>query len=518
MSQSFSKSASKADTATKGGVHYFSHFPKAFLVPYGKPKEELYNESRLLDSLKAINCEWLTRPSVAASKLAETMNEQVRILGDTIQTVDLERVAEYFDAFAETIANFNTRNKKNNVTRDDVDGLVEALLSPDPDMETMILQAEKIGQAVYLMSIHHRVAQALITRYDCMAEQSQHKDGLDIHFKRDPSLRTLTDYLLTTIVGRQSRPASTPARRDLLSEFQSMRRDDRGERGGRQLTRTVSPTRSDRRSLSPRRPSTSTSTSMETPIPRRPRALSPTVTATTTARPRLASRRTRTPSPTGSEQRSPSPKEETYERPSVSRMRMRSVRPTTSTTLRNTPVRRRSMVPSEPETQARPDRLPWRKRKTPAAQLPEWTDETEQWPQKVEAEERLTRRKRPIFDSEDEEHASPSATVLPKQRRPLPAQEPQEMPPEMTREKKKKRKADKEREATKEVTVTEQAAATTALQSQEQEKETKKKKKKKEKEGPTGLKSLIDEYTEKHCDLPSRTVTWNTFALRGKKW
>ena len=275
------------------------------------------------------------------------------------------------------------------------------------------------------MSIHHPVAQALITRYDCMAQQSQHKDGLDIHFKRDPSLRTLTDYLLMTIVGRQSRPASTPARKDLLSEFQSMRRDDRGERRGRQLTRTVSPTRSDRRSPSPRRPSTSTSTSMETPIRRRPRALSPAVTATTTARPRVASRRTRTPSPTGSEQRSPSSQQETYERPSVSRMTMRSVRPTTSTTLRETPVRRRSVVPSKPESQARPDRLPWRKGKTPAAQLPEWTDETDQRPLNVEGRERLTRTKRPIFDSEDEEHASPSTTVLAKQRTPIPAQEPQ---------------------------------------------------------------------------------------------
>ena len=110
---------------------------------------------------------------MAASELVKTMDEQVRILGDTIQTVDLERVAEYFNGFAETIANFNTRNKKNNVTRDDVDGLVEASLSPDPEMEAMILQAEKMGQALHLMSIHRRMAQALITRYDCMSEQSQ---------------------------------------------------------------------------------------------------------------------------------------------------------------------------------------------------------------------------------------------------------------------------------------------------------------------------------------------------------
>ena len=474
------------------GLYCFT--AKAFLVPYGKPREELYDEHRLIDSLKPINCEWLTRPNVAASELAETMDEQVRILGDTIQTVDLERVAEYFDRFAETIANFNTRSKKNNVTRDDVEGLVEALLSPDPDMEAMILQAEKMGQALYLMSIHHRVTQALITRYDCMAEQSQHKDGLDIHFKRDPCLRSLTEYLLTTIVGRQTRTASTPARWDLLSEFQSMRRDDRGDRHGRQLTRTVSPTRSDRRSPSPRRPSTSRSTPVETPIRRRPRALSPPATATTTARPRLAGQTMRTPSPIGSQQRSPSSEEEIYQRPSVSRMTMRSERPTTSTTLRETPVRRRSVVPSERESQARPDRLPWRKGKTPAAQLPQWTDEMDQRPQNVDGRQRLTRTKRPIFDSEDEEDASPTTTVFAKQPTHVPAQEPQEVPPEITKQKKKKDRADKHGEATTEVTVTQQDAVTTPTQSEEQHHEKKKKKKKKkEKEGPTGLTSLIDE-------------------------
>ena len=122
--------------------------------------------------------------------------------------------------------------------------------------------------------------------------------------------------------------------------------------------------------------------------------------------------------------------------------------------------------------------MPWRKGKTPAAQLPEWKDETGGRLQNVQTEGQLTRRKRAIFHSEDEEHVSPSGTPLPKQRRPLPAQEPEEMPPQMTKEKKKKSEADKQRDATKEVTMTEEAGATTALQSPEQEKEKKKKKKK----------------------------------------
>ena len=183
----------------------------------------------------------------------------------------------------------------------------------------------------------------------------------------------------------------------------------------------------------------------------------------------------------------------------LSRMTMRSERPTTSTPLRETPVRRRSVVPSEPESQARPDRLPWRRGRTPAAQLPQWTDEMDQRPHNVDGRQRFTRTKRPIFESEDEEDASPTTTVSAKRPTPVPSQEPQEVPPEITKHKKKKDRAEKHREAATEVTVTQQEAVTTPTQSGEEHHEKKKKKKKKkEKEVPSGLASLVVEVLIRH--------------------
>ena len=177
------KSVSKGDTPSKGGGNYYAHFPKAFLIPYGKTKDDVCNETRLLDMLKPINCEWLKRPDVAALELAETMDEQVSVLHDTMEKVDLQELAEHFVAFADTVANFNTKDKKNKVTKDDVEGLVEALLTPNPEMEAMIVKAEK------------------------------NKDGLDIAFKKDPSMRSLTKYLLKTMARRQVRTPSVNARR-----------------------------------------------------------------------------------------------------------------------------------------------------------------------------------------------------------------------------------------------------------------------------------------------------------------
>ena len=142
------------------------------------------------------------------------------------------------------------------------------------------------------------------------------------------------------------------------------------------------------------------------------------------------------------------------------------------------------MVLSEPESQARPDRLPWRRGRTPAAQLPQWTDEMDQRPQNVDGRQRVTRTKRPIFESEDEEDASPTTTVLAKQPTPVPAQEPQEVPPEITKHKKKKDRAEKHGEATTEVTVTQQEAVTTPTQSGEEHHEKKKRRRRRRKKKP----------------------------------
>ena len=55
-------------------VSFFRHFPKDFRHPYGAATDEgCTEEAFILTHLRQANCEWLCRPSVAASELSESI-------------------------------------------------------------------------------------------------------------------------------------------------------------------------------------------------------------------------------------------------------------------------------------------------------------------------------------------------------------------------------------------------------------------------------------------------------------
>ena len=81
------------------GVPFFNHFHKAFLRPYGKA-ESAPDSRTIFNRINARNCEWLCRPQVALSELAETMHKNIPAIegsplinGDALAGV-LEHLAE----------------------------------------------------------------------------------------------------------------------------------------------------------------------------------------------------------------------------------------------------------------------------------------------------------------------------------------------------------------------------------------------------------------------------------------
>ena len=66
---------------SKTGVNYFKHQTKHFLTPYGKT-HGLLTSREILDKLFHWNCEWLTRPNYAISKLADTLYANLATLAD----------------------------------------------------------------------------------------------------------------------------------------------------------------------------------------------------------------------------------------------------------------------------------------------------------------------------------------------------------------------------------------------------------------------------------------------------
>ena len=68
-------------TPEKGGVGYFQQFPKNFLRPYGEV-DPAPTEAVVFKRTQPFSCEWLTRPKIAMSELAETIRKEFGIALD----------------------------------------------------------------------------------------------------------------------------------------------------------------------------------------------------------------------------------------------------------------------------------------------------------------------------------------------------------------------------------------------------------------------------------------------------
>ena len=218
-------SASKSYTASpKKGVNYFAHFPKAFLVPYGKMKDDMLMSKRCLEILNTINCEWLLRPKYAISEMAETFTANTEVVQEAVRDIDFNAIVTKFEEVSELLEIFNMRKNLEKPHRDNVIDIIGHFLTPNLEMENMMQNAEKLGQALYLMANYHRVTQTLFANLEIFAEKSQNLYGLDERFKKDPSMENFTDYLVQSIVGTQVQATDMESRRNLLDAFTRVER------------------------------------------------------------------------------------------------------------------------------------------------------------------------------------------------------------------------------------------------------------------------------------------------------
>ena len=152
-------------------VNYFNHFPKGFMVPYGKPKE--LTDSKILDTLTTWNCEWLMRPKIAMSEMADTFNSCNQVLQELNGEIDVNAIINHFKEVNNAVKIFNTKETKDD--KPTVDELVEAcvlILDQGTEIEAMVEKMEQFGQAMYLMANHMRVSQTLLNNPEVFASKS----------------------------------------------------------------------------------------------------------------------------------------------------------------------------------------------------------------------------------------------------------------------------------------------------------------------------------------------------------
>ena len=86
------------------------HFPQQRLCPYGEIKEGTAY-SIMLQKLTSIYCEYVVRPVVTLSEMADTISSNVTILKDSIRNTDKSKIVREAEKMHEAVKMFNTQTE-----------------------------------------------------------------------------------------------------------------------------------------------------------------------------------------------------------------------------------------------------------------------------------------------------------------------------------------------------------------------------------------------------------------------
>ena len=207
------------------GVHYFQHFPKNFLRPYGEAGDAP-NPDVMFRRLAAFNCEWLARPNIALSELADTLKTNMNVLeNSSIMDPQAVRQARFdVDPLLQNLAVFDGKSnqREERATKEDLHRVVERFLTEKAELEQFFNDAIKVGGALYTMGIHFKVADTLLNNPEQFAQLSRNADGADNVFKKQANLPAMMAYLEQSCIRNEA--TSEVPRRNLLEELRQMGR------------------------------------------------------------------------------------------------------------------------------------------------------------------------------------------------------------------------------------------------------------------------------------------------------
>ena len=93
---------------TVPGVSFFNHFPRQRLRPYGEIKEATA-DNIMVEKANIINCEYLSRPNVALSELADTITSNKDMLKEMLTNLDIHAILAKGEQLDQTAEMFNSR-------------------------------------------------------------------------------------------------------------------------------------------------------------------------------------------------------------------------------------------------------------------------------------------------------------------------------------------------------------------------------------------------------------------------
>lgn len=211
-----------------GAIAFFEHFPKNFLRPYGLVETPPHPLETIKRRIQPYSCEWLTRPQVALSELAETLSKNTELLTNTTTpVVNKDWSDNYVDTLQPLIQPLEKFDRKANSkpSKTDVKSFLKFFWQQNKDLDTMIDHAVEIGAALFSTGIHLTVARTLMRNPEIYASKLSGTDETTRNFQRDKSPAALKKFLTTVCVkqSEKERPSlSTQSFMDALHSSADM--------------------------------------------------------------------------------------------------------------------------------------------------------------------------------------------------------------------------------------------------------------------------------------------------------
>lgn len=212
--------------------NYNKHFPWSFLLNYGPALQDMSDEN-ILSRLKEFNCEWLSRPNITISEMAQTIKNWHLIHKMRGKVLTRNFVDNLEQVIVPLMDQYWFLNNKDNTTHDAPahDDILE-VINTQPDMEQLMIQGFNAAGPLLMVSIQMLTINALLHNVEKFAYEAVRSPATGA-FKVNPYQDTMMDYLFDAILMR-CRPMQ---RRDSLYD---RRRLANRQSGYQQPTRTSS--------------------------------------------------------------------------------------------------------------------------------------------------------------------------------------------------------------------------------------------------------------------------------------
>ena len=192
-----------ADMAQQSHVkkpNYNRHFRRSFMLNYGAALQDLSDE-KILSRLKDFNCEWLSRPNIAISEMAQTIKDNWPLIEKQSSTVFTRKfVQDLGDVVLPLMDTYAHLANKDNSTHDPPthDGALE-VVNVNPDVEQLMVTAFNAAGPVLMTSIEMLAVNALLHNVNNFAQEAVRSPAME-DFKANPTKDSMMNYLFNPIL------------------------------------------------------------------------------------------------------------------------------------------------------------------------------------------------------------------------------------------------------------------------------------------------------------------------------